>query len=51
MSISELQRQLNLISRGTVEIIQLDELKEKTIGIDQRTSSSENKGRLRSNRA
>ena len=29
MSTSELQRQLDLITRGTVEIIQLDELKEK----------------------
>ena len=29
MSTSELQRQLDLIARGTVEIIQLDELKEK----------------------
>ena len=32
MSTSELQRQLDLIARGTVEIIQLDELKEKLSG-------------------
>ena len=41
MASSELDRQLELILRGTVEVIQLDELKAKLSGISERTAAAE----------